>query len=55
MSEQTPSLPHERDLLLATLDLPTEQRSRFLDEKCGGDLAFKKRIEVLIRDRKSVV
>ena len=50
MSEQTPSLPHERDLLLATLDLPTEQRSRFLDEKCGGDLAFRKRIEVLIRN-----
>ena len=50
MSDQTPSQPNERDLLLATLDLHPDQRSRFLAEKCGSDPGLKERIEILIRN-----
>ena len=49
MSDVPPTYsPNERDLLLATLDLPTAERDAYLERACQGDRKLKVRIEHLL-------
>ncbi len=38
-----------RELFLAALDLPTEERAAYLDSACAGDAALRQRLEIMLR------
>lgn len=53
MSDPTKVPLTEKDLLLATLDLPTGQQSEYLDAACGGDVKLKARVQALVKNAKT--
>ncbi len=48
MSDVPTSVPNEREVLLATLDLPSGERVAYLDQACHGDPKLKARIQHLL-------
>lgn len=50
MSKPTKAPPNEKDLLLATLDLPTEQRSDYLNQACGSDIRLKAKSRRILKN-----
>lgn len=50
MTNRPASLPHEKDLLLATLDLPTLERDAYLVKACQGNSELRARVERLLKN-----
>lgn len=50
MSDPTRVRPTEKDLLLATMDLPTERRADYLNKACGSDINLKARVHELLKN-----
>jgi serine/threonine protein kinase len=50
MSDPLITPTNEKDLLLATMDLPTHQRLDYLNKACGSDIKLKARVKELLRN-----
>ncbi len=53
MTDASTSLPNEKELLLATIDLPTLERDAYLEQACQGSSALKARVQELLRQVES--